>query len=85
MKRIYTKDEDVPAVVPSLMGVSSAQIAEHSKNPKSNSDLVANIQFTNQKTIYHEKKNIQTQVQIKAQINPTQEERNLFNQLKRRN
>jgi len=85
MKRIYTKDEDVPAVVPLLMGVSSAQIAMHSNNPKSNSDLVANIQFTNQKTINHEKKNIQTQVQIKAQINPTQKERDLFNQFKRRN
>ena len=79
------KNEDVPAVVPLLMGVSSAQIAMHSKRAKSNSDLVANIQFTNQKSNHHEEKNFQTQIQIKAQINPTQEERNLFNQLKRRN
>ena len=84
MKRIYTKEETAPAVVPQLWGVSSAQIAEHSERQKSNSDLVANIQFTNQKSNHHEKKNIQTTLQIKAQINPTQEERNLFSKLKRR-
>jgi len=85
MKRIYTKDETVPAVVPQLWGVSSAQIAEHSARRKSNCDLIANIQFTNQKTINHEEKNIQTTLQIKAQINPTQKERDLFNQFTRRN
>jgi len=84
MKRIYTKNEDVPAVVPLLWAVSSAQIAQHSERKKSNCDLVANIQFTNQKTNHHEEKNIQTKIQSKAQINPTQKERDLFNQLKRR-
>jgi len=54
-------------------------------NPLSNSDIVANINFNNQKSNHHEKKNFQTQVQIKAQINPTQSERDLFNQFKRRN
>jgi len=85
MKRIYTKDEDAPDVVPLLWGVSSAQIARHLEMKKSNNDVNANVEFYNQKSINHEEKNFQTQIQIKAQINPTQEERNLFNQLKRRN